>query len=507
MGFMLIVVGILSAAVTGGLTLFTLGEIPAAIVAVVILALSIYGVLAARAVARLILALSMLALVGSLGFGGFSAFQLYQALSETSGPTDLPDAATLARADAKIEAADDLGGFHIELFEDELTALFLDELAGNADSPLKGVALTVIDGDDGERGTIEFEATFKGGGVTAQGTITASIEFGGMQIEILDAGLGNFNLPGIATGAVEDLIETVTDLNERLAEAQADIQALDIGGGRVLIVGTQGDGDLLTSIDLLNALRENAASLGAATTPPAERFGPGVVNSTQADGARYYVALGDSLAANVGVAQASDGYVSRFHNQLQIRDGASYGLRNFGVSGETSGTLVRGGQLEAALDFIRDNDIAYLTIDIGANDLLGHLGSADCSNDLNAAGCRERLDNTLASYRPNIERIFDALREAGGGDATIIFLTAYNPFSLGFGAAVGLEAETTNIVRQLNAVAVAVASEHDVLVADGLAAMLNTAAATTHMLDAPPDIHPRAIGYDLLTGALLDALP
>ena len=383
--------------------------------------------------------------------------------------------------------------------------MFLDELAGNQDSPLKGVALTIVDGDNSERGKIEFEATFKGGGVTAHGTITASIEFGGMQIEILDAGLGNFNLPGIATGAVEDLIETVTDLNDRLAEAQANIQALEIGGGRVLIVGTQGDGEFLTSTDLLDALRENAASVGQAATPPAERFGPGVVNSTQADGPRYYVALGDSLAADVGVTQASDGYVSRFHNQLQIRDGASYGLRNFGVSGETSGTLVRGGQLDAALEFMRNNDIAYVTIDIGSNDLLGHLGSDDCSSDLNTPGCRQRLENTLAAYRPNIERILDSLRDASG-DATIIFLTAYNPFSLGFGSAVGLEAETTDIVRQLNAVAAAVASEHDVLVADGLAPMLNTTAATTHMLEAPPDIHPRAIGYDLLTGALVDAL-
>ena len=90
MAFVRIFAGILSAAVTGALTLFTLGEIPAVLVAIVILGLSIYGVRAAAAVARLILALSMLALVGSLAFGGFSAFQLYQALSETSGPPTCP---------------------------------------------------------------------------------------------------------------------------------------------------------------------------------------------------------------------------------------------------------------------------------------------------------------------------------------------------------------------------------------------------------------------------------
>ncbi len=30
--------------------------------------------------------------------------------------------------------------------------------------------------------------------------------------------------------------------------------------------------------------------------------------------------------------------------------------------------------------------------------------------------------------------------------------------------------------------------------------------ATTHMLEQPPDIHPRAIGYDILAVALLTAL-
>ena len=32
--------------------------------------------------------------------------------------------------------------------------------------------------------------------------------------------------------------------------------------------------------------------------------------------------------------------------------------------------------------------------------------------------------------------------------------------------------------------------------------MRGTAAATTHMVDVPPDIHPNALGYDILTGAL-----
>jgi lysophospholipase L1-like esterase len=231
------------------------------------------------------------------------------------------------------------------------------------------------------------------------------------------------------------------------------------------------------------------------------------VNSTSADGASYYVALGDSLAANVGVSQASDGYVSRFHNQLQIADSASYGLRNFGVSGETSGSLIRTGQLEAALEFMRNNDVAYVTIDIGANDLLGHIGSADCESDFAADACQQRLANVLTAYQPNLDRIFQDVLDAAP-DATIIFLQTYNPFSLGFGASVALEADSDDITGQLNAVAATAAADNDgILVADGFGPMQGTTAATTHMLDASPDIHPKAIGYDILASALVDALP
>ena len=183
-----------------------------------------------------------------------------------------------------------------------------------------------------------------------------------------------------------------------------------------------------------------------------------------------------------------------------------YGLRNFGVSGETSGSLIRSGQLEAALEFIRNNTVAYITLDIGANDLLGHIGSSDCAANFAAPACQARLANVLAAYEPNLDRIFADLRDAAP-DATIIFLQTYNPFSLGFGASVALEADSNEITRQLNATAVGAASRHDILIADGFGPMQGTTAATTHMLDAPPDIHPLAIGYDILAGALVDALP
>ena len=91
-------------------------------------------------------------------------------------------------------------------------------------------------------------------------------------------------------------------------------------------------------------------------------------------------------------------------------------------------------------------------------------------------------------------------------DATIVFLLAYNPFSLGFEEQVAFEQQSNEALMSLNAIAAAAAQTHGVLVADGFAAMRGTTTATTHMTDTPPDIHPNETGYDVLTEAVMSAI-
>jgi lysophospholipase L1-like esterase len=188
---------------------------------------------------------------------------------------------------------------------------------------------------------------------------------------------------------------------------------------------------------------------------------------------------------------------------LEQRDGRSYGLLNLGVPGETSGSLLGGGQLDEALAFLAENRVAYITVDVGANDLLGHLTSPECRADLGAAGCRERLDGALDAYEENLPELFAALRRAAP-QATIVFLKAYNPFSLGTGIA--FEEETGFTLDRLNDLAEAAAGPEGILVADGFSPMEGTAAYTTLMLASPPDIHPNALGHDVLAQAVLAAL-
>ncbi|MFQ5554584.1 MAG: SGNH/GDSL hydrolase family protein [Acidimicrobiia bacterium] len=500
----LIIFGVLAAIVGAATALFTLGEAAAIIVFIVVLGGAIYGLFAAPGVRKALLAGVLVIFVGALAFVGIGVVTLIQAFTDTDGPVEAADPVALASAQAKVDEVTDSAAFRLELFEDEMTAYVLNGLTGEGDNPIGGITLDVVDAESpDEQGLLTFEARFKSGGSTADGAVSALLENGAVSVQVVDVGIGAFNLPGIAEGALEDLVERLADFNTVLEESRADVQAITIGDDKIVIVGTQASTDLITADAFLTGLASQAASAIDAVDPPPERLGPGVVNSTSEGSAPFYVALGDSLAANVGVDQARDGYVSRFHNQLQERDGRSYGLRNFGISGETTGTMIRSGQLDDAVDFMSANDVAYVTIDIGANNLLGHLGSDDCSESLSDAACSERLATAFGGYDDDLALILERIEETAP-DARVIFMQAYNPFSLGFGT--GLEAESDRVLSDFNEIAAGVARDHNAIVADAFTPMARTAGATTHMLDATPDIHPVPIGFDILAGAILDAL-
>lgn len=494
--------GPLAAVAAGLAVLLTAGEAAAAAVFVGVLAASVAALFANRAVLRGLLIGVMVVFLGSTAFLGRGVAQLITALTTTDGPVDPADPVALAAAAQKVDGAKSGPSFRLELTEDEMTAYVLDGLLSVEDNPLRSVALDVVDGEDGAPGHLDFSARFKGGGIQAGGEIAITLNRGALQVELANVSVGSFDMPGLARSSLEDLVERVADFNSTLEEFQVDVQSIRLGDDRLVITGTQGSTDLLTSATLLDGLRAAAASAVDAGGAPPERLGRGDV--AMRSGTPVYVALGDSLAANVGVDDPRDGYVSRFHRQLELRDGVEYGLRNFGISGETTGTLIRSGQLDDAVAFMEGSDVAYVTIDIGANNLLAHLGSDACSESLDTPSCRDRLDATFASYGPDIEYILGELREAAP-DATIMFLTAYNPFSLGLGTE--LERATDETLAAFNAVAIAAARDGGVLVADGLEPMRGRAASTTHMLDQRPDIHPLPIGFDLLAGALVDALP
>jgi lysophospholipase L1-like esterase len=155
---------------------------------------------------------------------------------------------------------------------------------------------------------------------------------------------------------------------------------------------------------------------------------------------RYYLALGDSLARGAqpfgpiqsnGLDQtiatnqgyANDLYAAEKHKLRGLR------LKQLGCLGETTTTMMDGGichyragnQLAQAVKFILKHKIAFITLDIGANDVDGCVtGGTNISIPCVTAG--------VATIQANVPKIVKALRKAAGRRAKIAGMTYYDPF-------------------------------------------------------------------------------
>lgn len=497
---MLAFLTLLSAALVGGVVYLTAGQAPAIGVAVLLLVAGVVAHLTSGGARRGIGAVLLIAMLGAGAYGGVLAIDVLDAVNTTEGVADAADPDLLTSAESKLSDLASTSAFRLELTEPELQAVVQDGVAASSSAPIQRVDLDLR----GATRDLAFVATFKAGDLQASGTAAVTAVDGGIDLDLGPLEFGSIEVPGVAAGAIESLLGAVTDLNAALAEQRASVQAIEITDDLLVVIGTRATTDVLTNDDLLGAIRDQAAVAADSVQAPPERIGPGTLAGLDEPGDPVILAVGDSLAANVGVDDNRLGFVSRVHAALAERDAAAYGLVNLGVPGETSGTMLSSGQLAAAEARLAAREAAYVLVDIGANDLLGHLTSPECGTDLATPECQRVIEQTLVAYRENLARVLDRLT-AAAGEARIVFLQAYNPFSLGIGES-QQERESSAILQRLNAVAAEEAARRGVTVADGFTPMQGTTAATTHMLDPEPDIHPNASGYDVLAGAIMDSL-
>ena len=378
------ILGVLAALATGIVVLFTLGTLLGVLATLLLLAFAAWSAQTTGGTTQVASRIGVVFLLFlSTALSLYVARRLTLAFTDVSGPVEAADQETLATVQQKFDKqVAHKAAFRLELTEGEITALVQDQLAAVA-APLRSVAIDIVGGI--EDGHIESRGTSRNGQVTMEGRMDVTLDAGMLQFELLDADVGAVRVAGIAGDFVEDLINPFTE--KGLTDRRAEIQSVQLGDDRLVVVGSQRGGTLLSSAALRSALsRKAASSAKTLELPEREQFGPGVVDGRESEESSYYVAIGDSLAANVGVKSAREGYISRFHKQLQERDRAQYGLRNFSAPGETSASLIRVGQLDKALEFIGSHEVPYITINIGANDLLGHLASGDCENGLVSSG-------------------------------------------------------------------------------------------------------------------------
>jgi len=162
----------------------------------------------------------------------------------------------------------------------------------------------------------------------------------------------------------------------------------------------------------------------------------GAMPTAQAGGGAptYYLALGDSLAAGFQPGKGeTPGYVGMLWRSVRNGQISSLQLRNVGCSGETSGSLITGNhspchyaagsQLNAAVDFLEAHvgDVAFVTIDIGANDIVSQCFGP---SGLIPTSCATELRPGLKHL---VRAIVDTLATAAPG-VPIVGMKYYDPF-------------------------------------------------------------------------------
>ena len=437
---------------------------------------------------------------GAAGIPGLSG-----ALRTTAPP---PSPEVMARSHATEErieeSIEDSADFYLELSDEELTALLATRIDPNGEVRDLRVQTTpeVMSLSGSLNGVI---------GVPFSSDAYVILEGGEIHLELARASVGALGVPGMAEQDIENIINRAVDLDALFRQHGATVvQQVRLEEGQTIIIGVQQAG---TSTDVswdVRAMLQRTVEAVPGNQRPEPPGGdvvpPGGVASKPGD--EIYLALGDSLAANVGVSDARVGYVSRFHSYLERETGRTLGLVNLGIPGESSISFLK-SQLPRALRQIkgrRDDGneatrVSVVTLDLGANDLLVHLKSEDCLNAPDSRVCQARLGAGLESFRGNFREIVPAIAESIEPDTEFYIMTVYNPFDLGTG--LKLEILSNEVTDKLNSVIWEVADEHNVMVADVRPLMAKKSSSWTHILDG--DIHPNYKGYQVLAYALAEA--
>src|SRR5579871_1708344 len=181
----------------------------------------------------------------------------------------------------------------------------------------------------------------------------------------------------------------------------------------------------------------------------------------------FYLALGDSLAAGVQPAPPgagprptrikagaipTEGYANDVYEAEKTRLSGLM-LQDLGCPGETTMTMMAGGkcpyaagsQLAQAVSFIRAHRIAFITLDIGGDDIDGCVTTATIISTC--------VTNGVDAIKANVPKILSALRTAAGPSVQIVAMTYYDPYLADFLSGAdgpALAVASVELTRQVN---------------------------------------------------------
>ena len=342
-------------------------------------------------------------------------------------------------------------------------------------------------------------------GVPFETTVELTQEPGGVVPDLQSVNIVAVPVPGSIWDRVHPALESAMDISDSLLRVgAAQIQSITVEAGKIVVVGiTEATSAVPYAVEsIVNKAGELIDDTFSPDAPGIDLVPAGTLGGALLNRDELYLALGDSLAQGIGVSNPQYNYVSRFHRYLEGRTGRELGVVNLGSFGENSVSMIQNGQLDQALTLIADrkNDgfesttISFVTLDIGANDIVVHLATEDCVESVLGARCVSRVKGALDAYSENIEYILSQLREALEQDTELYVMTIYNPFAIGTSTV--YEHIGNDIVRRLNKIIEETAVRHSVIVADAASVFKGKARAWTHIMTG--DIHPTRQGYRAL---------
>lgn len=230
----------------------------------------------------------------------------------------------------------------------------------------------------------------------------------------------------------------------------------------------------------------------------------------------YYIAAGDSLA--FGFQPDLDwahGYSNYFYSNLKSHGEGDYD--NYACPGETSSTFINGGcpysylkkeiylgaQLPAVINAIKDHSgqVSPVTLDIGANDLLGDIDTSNCTVSASWSTDLTTVDTNLT--KTILPQIDAALTVNGQRTGDLLLMGYYDPYQ-------NICPNSVQYVQQLNQHLQSDAQGYaifvDVFDAFGGATTPNPNICNyTWMCSSFKDIHARDAGYSVMAGAFEQA--
>jgi lysophospholipase L1-like esterase len=243
----------------------------------------------------------------------------------------------------------------------------------------------------------------------------------------------------------------------------------------------------------------------------------------------FYVALGDSLATGAQPAPSgvkngllaangtNRGYVDVLHAAMRERI-PNLQLRDFGCGGETTTSLIdgsfpndvrcgyeRSSQLAEAVAFLRAHpgEIAFVTLDIGANDVFAGGGvPAIAANlpvilgELRGAVGPDVPIVGMNYYDPFVAPVWFATHDLGALEAEVAGTIAFNDFLEGIYASFGMAVADVESAFSLT---------DSTIQSDGLPLNVQRACAWTWMCSVG-DIHATDPGYAAIARSFLEVL-